>query len=185
METVKEKENTAFDALQEEFGYTNQMETPLLEKVVVNTGIGSVTDKDKIELIQDRLAQITGQKPTPTKAKKSISSFDIRKGDVVGYKVTLRGERMYSFMDKLIHIALPRTKDFRGVSLESIDEMGNFTLGIDQHTVFPETSDEELKDVFSFSITVVTSADDTSEAEEFLQHIGIPFSDEEEESEPS
>ncbi|PSO46569.1 MAG: 50S ribosomal protein L5 [Parcubacteria group bacterium SW_4_46_8] len=181
MDTVKEKENTCFKKLKDEFGYTNAMEAPVLQKVVVNTGIGSVRDTDKIKLIQDRLAQITGQKPTPTKAKKSISSFDIRAGDVIGYKVTLRGDRMYSFVDKLINIALPRTKDFRGVSLESIDEMGNITLGIDQHTVFPETSDEELKNVFSFSVTIVTSADDSNEAKEFLQHIGVPFADPEDE----
>lgn len=185
MKSVKEKQKETFSALKEEFEYENPMEAPRLKKVVINTGIGSVRDKDKIQLIQDRLAEITGQKPVPCRAKKSIASFDVREGDVTGYKVTLRGERMYAFLDKLIHVALPRTKDFRGLSLESTDEMGNYTVGITQHTVFPETSDEELKNVFGFSVTVVTSAQSEKEAREFLRHIGFPFQKEKAEASTS
>jgi len=105
-------------------------QSPRVEKVVISTGVGSLKDKKKIEVIVDRLTKITGQKPSPRQAKKSIASFKLREGDIIGYQVTLRGNRMYDFLDKLIHIALPRTRDFRGVQRTAIDEMGNITIGV-------------------------------------------------------
>jgi len=180
MESVKTKQQKAFDVLKESFGYTNPMEAPKIEKIIINVGIGSIQDKAKIELIQDRLRRITGQHPKETQAKKSIASFGVREGQVVGYQITLREERMISFLDKLINIAMPRMKDFRGVSKKPIDEMGNYTLGIQEHTIFPETSDEELKNVFGMGITIVTTAHDREEALAFFEHIGLPFRKEEE-----
>ncbi len=173
---TKEQQNKTFDTLKSEFGYKNIMQSPKLEKVVLNIGTGSTRlDKKKIELIQDRIIKITGQKPAYRKAKKSIAGFKLREGENVGFQVTLRGDRMFGFLDKLIDIALPRTKDFRGLNLKSIDEMGNATLGIKEHIIFPETSDEELRDIFGMSISVVTSADNRKEAEAFFRHLGFPF----------
>lgn len=179
MSIVKEKQHTASDALKAEFGYTNTMQAPRIEKVVVSVGIGSVKDKNKITLIQDRLAKITGQKPSACPAKKSVASFKVREGDIIGYQVTLRGKRMGAFLDKLVHVALPRTRDFRGLKRTIVDEMGNCTIGIKEHTIFPETSDEEIKDVFGLAITIVTSSDNKKEALAFLEHVGFPFRKEE------
>jgi len=175
MSTMKEKFAGTYDALKETFSYKNVMQTPRIEKVVVSTGIGKIEDKSKIALIENRLAQITGQKPSPRPAKQSIASFKLREGDIVGYQVTLRGARMNDFLDKLIHVALPQTRDFRGLKATAIDEMGNITLGIKEHTIFPETVDEELKDVFSLAITIVTSAKTEAEAEALLRYIGLPL----------
>ena len=175
METMSQKQNTVFDTLKDQFGYKNKMQAPKIEKVVISTGIGKIQDKNKIQLIQDRLAKITGQKAAPRGAKKSVASFKIRQGDVIGYQVTLRGERMRHFLDKLIHVAFPRTRDFRGLPYTSIDQMGNYTNGVREHTVFPETSDEELKDVFGLSVTLVTTAKTKEEAESLLRHIGLPI----------
>jgi large subunit ribosomal protein L5 len=175
MKTLQDKQKTAYAALKERFGYTNVMETPRVTKVVVSTGTGKIADKQKVKLIEDRLARITGQKPSPRSAKQSIASFKLRQGDVIGFQVTLRGERMRSFLEKLIHLALPQTRDFRGIRPNAIDEMGNITIGIREHTVFPETADEELKDVFGFAITIVTTAKNHEEAESFLRHIGVPL----------
>jgi len=175
METVREKQNTLFDSIKERFSYTNKMQSPKIVKVVVSTAVGSISDKNKKELIANRVALITGQKPAEKKAKKSIATFKVREGDLSGYQVTLRGARMYTFLDKLIHIALPRTRDFRGLQLSSFDEMGNFTIGIKEHTVFPETADEDLKDVFGFAITIVTTAKTKEEAEALLRGIGMPL----------
>lgn len=182
MESVKDKQQTAFDELKDRFGYTNRMEAPTLEKVVINVGTGSTHDKEKRQLIEDRLRRITGQQPLTTQAKKSVASFNIREGNPVGYRVTLRGERMMNFLEKLIHIAVPRMKDFRGLSPRSVDEMGNYTLGVTEHTIFPETSDEELKNVFGMGITLVTTATSAEEARAFLEHIGVPFEKEEQEA---
>jgi large subunit ribosomal protein L5 len=153
----------------------NPMQAPRLVKVVVSTGIGSIKDKKKIELIADRMAKITGQKPSIRGAKKSIASFKTRTGDPSGYVVTLRGKRMTDFVDRLVHIALPRTKDFRGISRNGIDEMGNYTLGVKEHTIFPETSDEDLKDVFGLGIVVVTTSKKKDETLAFLEYLGFPF----------
>jgi large subunit ribosomal protein L5 len=176
METIKEKQNKVFKELKDNFGYKNTMQTPRIEKVVISIGTGKIgKDKQKIELIQDRLGKITGQKVSPRPAKKSIASFKLREGTVIGYQATLRGERAENFLNKLINIALPRTRDFRGIDRKSVDEMGNLTIGIKEHTIFPETSDEELRNVFGLSITVVTTASNREEAAKYLETLGIPF----------
>ena len=165
-----------FDALKNEFGYKSVMQTPRVIKVVVSTGVGKVNkDKKRTDLIVDRLTRITGQVPAPRAAKKAIANFKSRVGDVVGYQVTLRGNRAKAFLDKLIHIVFPRTKDFRGLSPKAIDEMGNITIGIKEHIVFPETSDEDSKDIFGLAITIVTTAKSAKEAEAFLRHLGVPL----------
>lgn len=176
MISTKQNEKTAFNALQARFGYTNVMEAPRLNKVSVSSGTGSGKDKkQKNEIVASRLEKITGQKPALRAAKKSIATFKLREGDPVGYKVTLRGDRMYAFLDKLFNIAVPRTRDFRGFSRNGIDEQGNVTLGIKEHTIFPETSDEDLRDVFGLAITIVTTAKKKDEAVAFLEHVGVPF----------
>lgn len=170
-----EKHNKAFDTLKKKFGYENPMQAPKILKVVISAGVGSFKDPKKKELVGDRLAKITGQRPVKKGAKQSIASFKVREGDLVGYQVTLRGKRMFDFLDRLVNIALPRTRDFRGVPVKAIDEMGNYTIGIKEHIIFPETPDEELKDVFGLSITVVTNKDKKEEAEAFLEYLGFPF----------
>lgn len=172
---MKEKVGSVFPAIKEQFGYTNVMQAPRIAKVIVSSGTGKIQDKQKIKLIEDRLAKITGQKPSARPAKQSIASFKLREGDMVGYQVTLRGARMRAFLDKLIYIALPQTRDFRGLKLSAIDAMGNISLGIKEHTIFPETADEEIKDVFGFAITIVTTAKTKAEAEALLRHIGLPL----------
>ncbi|TSC65057.1 MAG: large subunit ribosomal protein L5 [Parcubacteria group bacterium Gr01-1014_91] len=175
MSITKQRQQTAYLALAETFGYTSPMQGPRVTKVVVSSGVGKKRDKKQIELIEDRLAKITGQKPAARAAKISIASFKVREGDTVGLQVTLRGARMYDFIDKLIHIALPRTRDFRGLKATTIDDMGNITVGIKENTIFPETSDEDLKDVFGFAVTIVTTAKSKAEAEAFFRHIGMPL----------
>lgn len=175
MSLTKERQQSSYLALAETFGYTSPMQGPRITKVIVSTGVGKKRDKKQIELIEDRLAKITGQKAAPRAAKQSIASFKVRQGDTVGLQTTLRGARMYDFVDKLIHIVLPRTRDFRGLSPKAIDEMGNMTLGIKEHTIFPETADEDLKDVFGLAITVVTTAKSKEEAETFFRHLGFPL----------
>ena len=175
METTTTKLGTVYETLKGEFGYKNVMQAPKLEKVVISVGTGRVQDKAKIALIQDRLARITGQKASPRPAKQSIASFKLREGDIVGYQITLRGKRMIHFVDKLIHLALPQTRDFRGLKVTAIDEMGNYTLGIKEHSIFPECGDEDSKDVFSLAVTLVTTAKTKKESEAFLRHIGLPL----------
>lgn len=175
MATFTEQINTVFETFKDTFSYKNVMQAPKVEKVVVSVGTGKIDDKQKIALIQDRLAKITGQKPAPRPARLSIATFKLREGDIIGYQVTLRGERMRNFMDKLIHVALPQTRDFRGLKTTAIDEMGNITLGIKEHTIFPETHDEELKDVFGLAVTIVTTAKTKAEAEALLRHVGLPL----------
>lgn len=175
METIKNKTKTAFDALKSEFGYKNAMQAPKIQKLVISCGVGSQKDKKKLDLIADRLSKITGQKPARKGAKISLAAFKVRQGDTVGMQVTLRGQRMYDFLDRLVNISLPRTKDFRGISANGIDEMGNYTLGIREHTIFPETGDEELKDVFGLAVTVVTNVKNKAETKAFLAHLGFPF----------
>ncbi len=169
------KQNKTFEALKGEFGYTNVMQTPKVSKIIVSTGVGSLKDKKKIELIVERLTRITGQAPAARGAKKSIANFKSRVGDIAGYQITLRGARMQSFLDKLIHIVFPRVKDFRGIKTTAIDEMGNISIGFKEHTVFPETSDEDTKDIFGLAVTVVTTAKNRKEAEAFLRYLGIPL----------
>lgn len=173
--TVKEKQNKAFEILKTKFGYKNIMQAPKLVKVVISTGTGSQKDKKKKELIGDRIAKITGQKPSERGAKKSVATFKVRQGDPVGYQVTLRGERMLNFLEKLVNIAFPRTKDFRGIKTTSIDDMGAITIGVKEHTIFPETADEDIKDVFGLAVTILTTANSKDETKAFLEVIGIPF----------
>lgn len=171
----KERQKTSFDALSGDFGFKNVMASPRITKIVVSSGTGKAKDKNRNKLVADKLALITGQKASPRSARQSIASFKLREGDVIGFQVTLRGNRMFDFLDKLIHIALPRTRDFRGLSAGAIDEMGNLTIGVKDNTIFPETADEDLKDVFGLAITIVTTAKNKKEAEAFFRHIGIPF----------
>lgn len=172
---MKETLAGTFDALKEAHGYSNVMQTPRITKVIVSSGIGKIQDKQRRKLIEDRLARITGQKVSERPAKKSIASFKLRQGETIGYQVTLRGARMRDFLEKLIHLALPQTRDFRGLPVTAIDDMGNYTLGIREHTIFPETADEEVKDVFGFAVTIVTTAKSKKEAESLLRHIGLPL----------
>lgn len=173
--TLKEKQKDAFLVFKKEFGYENIMQSPKIKKVVVSAGVGSFKDKKKIELAGLRLATITGQKPIVRGAKKSIATYKSRVGDPMGYQVTLRGEKMWSFLEKMVHVALPRTKDFRGLSRSAADEMGNYTMGIKEHSIFPETSDEELKDVFGLAISIVTNIKNPKETLRFLEVLGFPI----------
>ncbi len=175
MELIQDKQKNVFAALKGHYGWANVMQTPKIEKVVISVGTGSTKDKNKVELIAGRLERITGQKPAPRAAKKAIATFKTRLGDKIGYQVTMRGKRAEDFLNRLIHIALPRTKDFKGITTSALDEMGNYTLGIKENTVFPETADEELKDVFGMSVTVVTTAKNKEEAKAYLTHLGFPF----------
>jgi len=177
--TLKDKVSQVFDSLKGSFGYVNVMQSPKIEKIVISTGTGKIEDKAKIALIQDRLARITGQKPSARPARMSIATFKLREGDIVGYQVTLRGAQMESFFDKLIHVALPQTRDFRGLKASAIDEMGNMTIGIKEHTIFPETVNEDIKDVFGMAVTIVTTAKNKAEAEALLRHLGLPLKVEE------
>jgi large subunit ribosomal protein L5 len=174
MMMTKEKLANAFDALKGEFGYTNVNASPRLLKIVVSSGVGKA-DKTKKALVENRLARITGQKAAPRASKQSIAQFKMRQGEIIGFQVTLRGARMQEFLDKLIHITLPRTRDFRGLNISAVDEMGNLTIGIKDHTIFPETADEDLKDVFGMAITLVTTAKTKAEAEAYFRYLGIPF----------
>lgn len=175
MMITQQKQKEVFDTFKGTFGYKNVMAAPRLTKIVVSSGVGKAKDKKRNELVEDRLARITGQKPSARPAKKSIAAFKSREGDIVGYQVTLRGIRMYEFLDKLIHIALPRTRDFRGLPKTAIDDMGNYTIGVRENSVFPEASEEDLKDVFGLAITLVTTAKTKEEAEAFLRHLGLPL----------
>lgn len=148
---------TAVPALQKEFGIANVMAVPRIEKVVLNTGVGRVIKDDKMmERIERDLGILTGQKPVERKAKKSISSFKVREGVTVGVAVTLRGKRMYDFLDRLISIALPMSKDFRGIEMKNFDQKGNLNIGIKEQNIFPEITYETLKDIFGLQVTVVT-----------------------------
>jgi large subunit ribosomal protein L5 len=173
--SIKEREAEAYGALKERLGYKNIMQSPRLLKVVVSSGTGSIKDKNKIALVKERLGKITGQLPVDRKAKKAIANFKSRLGDTMGYQVTLRGPRARDFLDRLFAISLPRTRDFRGISRSIVDEAGNATIGIREHNIFPETADEELKDIFGLSATIVTTAPNKKEAEAYLEHLGLPF----------
>ena len=163
-------------ALFAKFGYTSTMQTPKLEKVVINIGVGDATQNSK--LLEDsvkELTQIAGQKPVITKAKKSIATFKLREGMPIGTKVTLRGERMYEFLDKLFNISLPRVRDFRGVSKTAFDGRGNYTLGVKEQLIFPEINYEQVNKVRGMDIVIVTTANTDVEAKELLTLMGMPF----------
>jgi large subunit ribosomal protein L5 len=180
--TVKEREAESFNKMKEAFHYKNVMAAPRMIKVVFNVGTGTAIkkDKNKNDAILTRLEKITGQKGALRGAKQSVASFKIRQGDPIGVVVTLREKRMYAFLEKLINVALPRTKDFRGINPKAVDNIGNLTLGIKEHTIFPETADEDIKDVFGLSITLVSSAKNKKEGKAFFDLLGVPFKKEEE-----
>jgi len=175
--TIKEKNERSFEKLKGIFHYRGKLSVPKLVKVVINVGTGTSIKKNKNanDAILERLSKITGQKGALRGAKQSVSAFKIRQGDPIGVSVTMRGKRMYAFLEKLVNVALPRTKDFRGINRTSVDSIGNLTIGIKEHTIFPETADEDIKDVFGMSITVVSTARDKKEGLAFFELLGIPF----------
>jgi large subunit ribosomal protein L5 len=177
MSRLKERyDNEVVPALKKEFGYTNAMAVPKIEKVVVNMGLGEATANVKIiETGSDELARITGQKPVTRRSKKSIAQFKVRKGQPVGTSVTLRGERMYEFLDRLLSIALPRVRDFRGVSPKGFDGRGNFTMGLRDQLLFPEIDYMKVDKSRGMNVSVVTTARTDQEARKLLQLIGMPF----------
>jgi large subunit ribosomal protein L5 len=169
-------ENEVVKALMEKFQYKNIMEVPRLEKVIVNMGIGEARDNPKtLESAVKELELIVGQKPVITKAKKSIANFKLREGMNVGTKVTLRGNKMYHFLDKLMNIALPRVRDFRGVSDTSFDGRGNYALGIKEQLIFPEIEYDMIESIRGMDIVIVTTAKTDEEAKAFLELMGMPF----------
>ena len=177
MNRLEEKyRNEVVPSLIEKHGYKTPMLVPKIEKVVVNIGVGdAVANSKMLEAALSDLEKITGQKPIETKAKKSIASFKVREGHKIGCKVTLRGENMYVFLDKLISIALPRVRDFRGVSSKSFDGRGNYTLGIKEQLIFPEINFDEVVKVRGMDIVIVTSAKTNEEAYDLLKELGVPF----------
>lgn len=157
-------------------GYQSVMQVPTLEKIVVNVGVGeALTNKAAIDEVKDILMKITGQKPVVNKAKKAVSAFKVREGMEIGESVTLRGDRMWEFFDKLVNIVLPRTKDFRGLSPKAFDGHGNYSLGIEDHTVFIEINPNEVSKIRSLEVTLVTTAKTDDEARAFLDKFGFPF----------
>ena len=177
MARLREKyENKVVSELMEKFGYKNKMDVPRLEKIVVNIGMGKMANqKDLIEPIRDELAVLTGQRPALRRSKKSISNFKIRDGAPVGYKVTLRKERMYEFMDRLINFVIPRIRDFRGVSRTAFDQQGNYTLGVKEQTIFPELELDKVPVTHGMDISFVTSASTKEETKSLLESFGMPF----------
>ena len=166
----------AVPALQQKFGYKNVMQIPKLEKIVINMGLGDCKDNPKgLEVAVKELATIAGQKPMVTKARKSIANFKLREGMNVGAKVTLRGERMYEFMDKLMNIALPRVRDFHGVSAKAFDGRGNYALGIREQLLFPEIEYDKVETVRGMEMIFVTTAHTDEECKELLAQLGMPF----------
>jgi large subunit ribosomal protein L5 len=162
--------------LTEQFGYKNRMQVPVLDKVVINMGIGEgVADRKKVDAAAADLALISGQKPVVTKARKSIATYKLRDGQAIGCKVTLRKARMYEFLDRLINIALPRVRDFRGLNPKSFDGRGNYTLGIKEHIVFPEIDYDKTAEVWGMDITVCTTAHNDDEARALLAAFNFPF----------
>lgn len=167
---------TALPALMKEFGYSNVMAVPRLEKITINVGLGEATQNPKLmDPAANELGAIAGQKPVVTKARKSIAAFKLREGMTIGCMVTLRGERMYEFMDRLVSVALPRVRDFRGVSTRSFDGRGNYTLGLRDQLIFPEISYEKVDKAKGMNITIVTTAGSDAEARALLTHLGMPF----------
>ena len=177
MNRLKEKYNNEIVAsLKEKYGYKSLMEVPKLDKIVVNMGVGdSTTNAKLLEAAMTDLELITGQKPVATKAKKAIAGFKLREGQAIGCKVTLRGENMYNFLDKLISITLPRVRDFRGVSAKAFDGRGNYTLGLTEQLIFPEIEFDNVVKVRGMDIVIVTTAKTNEEAYDLLKGFGMPF----------
>jgi large subunit ribosomal protein L5 len=174
---LKEKyRKETIPALMKEFSYGNVMQVPKIEKVVLNVGLGEAVQNIKLlDAAQKELSMITGQKSVSTKAKKSIATFKLRQGMPIGCKVTLRGQRMYEFLDKLISASLPRIRDFKGVSAKAFDGMGNYTLGIKEQIIFPEIDYDKVELVHGMDITICTSAKTNEESKALLKHLGMPF----------
>lgn len=169
-------QNEVAPALLREFNYSNPMQVPRLNKVVVNIGMGEALQNAKsLEAAVADLTQIVGQKPVTTKARKSIASFKLREGNTIGVMVTLRGDRMWDFMDRLCNIALPRMRDFRGISPDAFDGRGNYSLGLREQLIFPEIDYDKVDKVRGMSITFVTTAETDEEARSLLRHLGMPF----------
>lgn len=178
MARLKEKYTTeVMKAMMEKFGYKNVMEIPKVEKIIINMGVGEAVGNPKaLDAAVGDMTIIAGQKPVVTKAKKSIAAFKIRQGMPIGAKVTLRGTRMYQFLDKLINIALPRVRDFRGVNPKSFDGRGNYTMGIKEQLIFPEIEYDKVDTTRGMDIVIVTTAKSDEEARELLRLMGMPFS---------
>jgi large subunit ribosomal protein L5 len=177
-EFYKDYKERVMAALQQQHGYKNVHEVPKVEKVVINTSVGSQADvKQALDDAKSELALITGQRAAETRAKKSISNFKLRKDQAIGAKVTLRGERMYEFLERLIKAALPRIRDFRGVSPRGFDGHGNYTLGVSDQSIFPEVELDKIKRNIGFDVTIVTTARTNAEAKSLLSEMGMPFSD--------
>ena len=169
-------DQTVVPAMIKKFNYENVNQVPKLVKITINSGLGDVKDNSKsIQLAQEELKQIAGQKPILTMAKKSVANFKVREGQSVGMKVTLRGTRMYEFFDKFISIALPRVRDFRGVSKKSFDGRGNYSMGVKEQLIFPEISYDQVEKVRGFDICITTTANTDEEARELLALLGMPF----------
>ncbi|MBA1336394.1 MAG: LSU ribosomal protein L5p (L11e) [Firmicutes bacterium] len=177
MARLKERyNNEAVPALMEKFGYQNIMEVPKIEKVIINMRVGEAKENQKaLEAAVNDLSVIAGQKPVITRAKKSVAAFKIRTGMPIGCKVTLRGERMYEFLDKLFNIALPRVRDFRGVSPNAFDGRGNYALGIKEQLIFPEIDYDKIEKIRGMDIIIVTSGKTDEEARELLRLMGMPY----------
>nr|7JIL_E Chain E, 50S ribosomal protein L5 [Flavobacterium johnsoniae] len=172
----EEYKSRVISALKEEFGYTNVMQVPKLEKIVLSRGVGAaVSDKKLIDYAVDELTKITGQKAVITKARKSVAGFKIRQGYPIGCKVTLRGERMWEFFERLITIAVPRIRDFRGLSAKSFDGRGNYSMGVREQIIFPEIDYDKVDRVRGMDITFVTTAKTDKEAKSLLAELGLPF----------
>ncbi len=162
--------------LMKELGYSNVMEAPTLKKIVINVGAGAaLTEADAMEDIVDIVTKISGQKPVVNKARKAVSAFKVREGMEIGVSVTLRGNRMWEFFDKLVNIVLPRTKDFRGLNVTALYGSGNYSVGIEDHTVFPEIDANNIRKIRSLEVTIVTSAKDDKSGKAFLDKFGFPF----------
>jgi len=177
-EFYRDYKDRVMPALQKQHGYKNVNQIPKVEKVVINTSVGSQADvKQALEDAKAELALITGQRAAETRAKKSIANFKLRKDQAIGAKVTLRGQRMYEFLERLIKAALPRIRDFRGVSPRCFDGKGNYTLGVSDQSIFPEVELDKIKRNIGFDVTIVTTARTNEEAKSLLSEMGMPFSD--------
>lgn len=177
VESLKEKyTQEVIPAMMKEFSYKNKMQVPKVEKVIINVGMGeAISNVKMLDAAVKELGQITGQKPVVTKAKKSIAGFKLREGMPIGAKVTLRRAKMYEFLERLLHAALPRIRDFRGISLKAFDGKGNYTLGIKEQLIFPEINYEEVAAIHGMDITIVTTALNDTEGRALLKHFGFPF----------
>ncbi|MCK4635496.1 MAG: 50S ribosomal protein L5 [Candidatus Moranbacteria bacterium] len=176
LKTTKEIYRDSIKDLQKDLGFSNAMMVPKITKIVVNAGIGKISkESDKVDEVFESLKEITGQNPIKTKIKKSIAGFKVRENQDVGVKVTLRGRRMWDFMDRLINGALPRVRDFQGITLRSIDNSGNLNIGIKEHAIFPEIVAEKVRHSFGFQITVVSTAENKEDAEKLYRKLGFPL----------